>query len=463
MIKILKILSSFRQFTQSLEEEENAKGRILVGDLDYVSSARAAVLEQVPQGGRRLLLVITLFFVSFALWASFAEVDEFTRGEGKVIPSQQVQIIQNLEGGILAELYVREGASVKRGQPLLRIDDTRFSSSLREAGVTRARLQVKSLRLKAEASGGNFEIPEEHSWQGVLVKQEQQVYQSRQNELLSNVQVFRQQIRQKSQEISELEAKRDRLGKSYQFLLTELELTRPLVDDGAISEVELLRLERQLNDLNGELQAAELTLPRVNSSLNEIEEKLENLELVYRRKAQEELNEISLELSRLSEANSALEDRVERTVVRSPVAGTVKRLLVNTIGGVIQPGMNIAEVVPSEEILLVESRIRPADIAFLYPGQLAKIKFTAYDFSVMGGLDGKVVHISPDTILDDNGESFYLVRVETSGTFFGPDGTALPIIPGMIVSVDVMTGKKTIISYLLKPILKTKQLALRER
>ncbi len=432
-------------------------------DLDYISSAKAAVLQQTPKGGRQLLLVVLLFFISFFLWAGFTFVDEFTRGEGKVIPSQQVQIIQNLEGGILAELFVAEGDLVKRGQPLVRLDDTRFASSLREAGVTLAQLQIRSARLRAEADGQEFKIPTDSKWDPTLSAQEKAFYDSRQSELNSNRQVLLQQISQKKQEQSELGAKYKQLQKSYELLNTELELTRPLASEGAVSEVELLRLERQLNDLSGELAAAELALPRVKSSLREAEEKLNNLSLVFRREAREQLNEITLELSRLAETSEALADRVERTLVVSPVSGTVKRLLVNTIGGVIQPGMDIAEVVPSEEVLLIEAKVRPSDIAYLHPGQTAKIKFTAYDFSVMGGLNGNVVHISPDTITDEENMSFYLVKVETSRVFVGPDGTELPIIPGMTVSVDILTGEKTILDYILKPILKTKRLALRER
>ncbi len=432
-------------------------------DLNYIASARAAVLEQNPRGARTLLRVIALFFVSFVLWAALTEVDEFTRGEGKVIPSQQVQIIQNLEGGILAELYVAEGDIVERGQSIARLDDTRFSSSLREAGVTLAQLQIKSARLRAEAEGEAFTVPENTDWNAALVRQEREFYESRQSEYQSNRQVLEQQVAQRQQEVSELKAKEEQVAKSYAFLEQEVTLTRPLVSQGAVSEVELLRLERQLNDLEGELNAARLALPRALSELNEAKEKLTNLELVFQREAREKLNEISLELSRLTETSEALVDRVKRTVVKSPVTGTVKRLLVTTIGGVIQPGMDIAEVVPSEETLLIEAKIRPSDIAYLHPAQKAKIKFTAYDFSVMGGLDGEVVHISPDTITDDNDESFYQVRVETSRAFTAPDGTELPIIPGMTVSVDVLTGKKTILDYMLKPILKTKQLALRER
>lgn len=457
--KLRKMYQAFSDVCHYDDDNES----ILNEDLDYISSAKAAVLQQTPKGGRQLLLVVLLFFISFFMWAGFTYVDEFTRGEGKVIPSQQVQIIQNLEGGILAELYVNEGDIVKRGDPLVRLDDTRFSSSLREAGVTLAQLQIRSLRLRSEADGKEFKVPNSAKWDESLVEQEQAFYESRQRELNSNRQVLLQQVSQKKQELSELRAKYKQLQKSYDLLNTELELTRPLASEGAVSEVELLRLERQLNDLSGELGGAELALPRVKSSLKETEEKLTNIGLVFRREAREQLNEITLELSRLAETSEALADRVQRTLVVSPVSGTVKRLLVNTIGGVIQPGMDIAEVVPSEEVLLIEAKVRPSDIAYLHPGQTAKIKFTAYDFAVMGGLNGNVVHISPDTITDEENISFYLVKVETSRVFVGPDGTELPIIPGMTVSVDVLTGEKTILDYILKPILKTKRLALRER
>lgn len=442
---------------------ENTSSSFQAGDLNYISSSRAAVLQQSPKGGQYLLWAVALFFVVFVIWAAWAELDEFARGEGRVIPSQYVQIVQNLEGGILAELYVGEGQRVDRHQPLLRISDTQFSSSLREASVTLDQLEIRSLRLRAEAEGKPFIIPEDSQWPDLLVHQQQAFYQSRQAELQSSQEVFHQQEAQKRQEVSELKAKREQLEKSYALLEKELELTRPLAEQGAISPVELLRLERQANDLHGELEAARLALPRVQAGLKEVQEKLANVELVFRSEARKELNEATLEMSRLNETSEALADRVERTLVRSPVAGTVKRLLVKTIGGVIQPGMDIVEIVPSEEKLLIEARIRPADIAFLHPGQKAKVKFTAYDFSIMGGLDGELVHISPDTIVDEEGNSFYLVRVETSRAFKSPDGRELPIIPGMTVSVDILTGQKTLLDYLLKPILKTKQLALRER
>lgn len=456
-----KLRSAFQSIADMAANSSGAN--IPPQDLDYISSARAAVLEQSPKGGRYVLWSVVIFFVVAILWANWAELDEFARGEGKVIPSQYIQVVQNLEGGILAELYVREGESVTRGEKLLRIDDTQFSSSLREAGVTLAQLELKSQRLRAESSGAAFEPIVKASWPEFIVQQEVAFYDSRQNELKGNKEIFEQQLSQRKQELAELEAKEAQLQRSYNLLNQELEMTRPLVNEGALSEVELLRLERQVNDLLGELEAAQLAIPRVRSSFDEAREKLGSVEVVYKREAQEELNEITLELSRLQETSEALVDRVKRTLVVSPVAGTVKQLLVKTIGGVIQPGMDIVEIVPSEEIMLVEARVRPSDIGYMHPGQKAKVKFSAYDFSVMGGLEGEVVHISPDTIQDENGDSFYLVRVETSRTFIGPDGRELPIIPGMTVSVDILTGKKTILDYLLKPILKTKQLALSER
>lgn len=432
-------------------------------DLDYVSSASAAVLQQSPRGAQILLLVIALCFVFFLVWAGFAQVDEFTRGEGRVIPSQQVQIIQNLEGGILDELFVSEGEHVERGQALLRIDDTRFSSSLREADVTLHQLELKTERLKAEANASPF-LPEiNENWTESMVARELELYNSRLRELKSSKGVLAQQVNQKTQEFSELEAKKEQLSGSLKLLGQELERMREAAVGGAISEIELLRMERQYNDMRGELNAATLAIPRAHASLEESREKLENAELSFRREAREELNKIVLELSKLSETSSALADRVERTLVRSPVAGTVKRFMVNTIGGVIQPGMDIAEIVPSEELLVVEAKIRPADIAYLHPGQTANIRFSAYDFAVMGGLEGRLVHLSPDTIEDEKGERYYLARVQTKGSFSSPDGKELPIIAGMTVTVDVLTGKKSILSYLLKPILKTKQLALRER
>lgn len=440
-----------------------AESKADVEEISYMSSAAGAVMERSPRGGQQLLWAIAAFFLVMLLWAAFANVDEFTRGEGKVIPSSNVQVVQNLEGGILAELYVHEGQMVKRGEPLLRIDDTQFSSSLREADVTVMQLKAKVVRLKAEAEGETFGVDGYPDIAPPYLYEQLAIHESRSRELESRIQVLQEQVEQKKQELSELSAKRDHLSRSLELLKSELAMTAPLAAEGAISQVELLRLERQVNDLEGELQGAELALPRAESSLKEAKQKLSNADLAFQTEAYTEMSEAQSELSRLLETSDALEDRVQRTLVTSPVSGTVKQLLLKTIGGVIQPGMDIVEIVPTDDKLLVEAKVRPSDIAFLHPGQQAKVKFTAYDFSIHGGLDGKVVLISPDTIVNDKDESFYLVRIETDRAFLGSESQPLPIIAGMTASVDILTGKKTVLDYLLKPILKTKQLALRER
>ena len=432
-------------------------------DLSYIDSAEAAILQQSPKGGRYVIWASLAFVLVAIVWANFAYLDEFARGEGTVIPSQKVQRIQNLEGGILSELFVSEGMSVLRDQKLLRIDDTQFSSSFNEADVTLMQLKARVFRLQVELSGQSLTRESAPNISAEIFSQQQALFRSRINELNSNKSVLEQQVIQRKQEYAEMMAKSKQIRTSYNLLKKELDLTRPLAAQGAVSEVEVIRLERQLNDLAGELNAATLSLPRIEASLNEAKEKRNNVTLVFRREAEQELNEAQLELSRLEETSQALEDRVDRTLVRSPVAGTVKQLLVTTIGGIIQPGMDIVEIVPNEEKLVVEASVRPQEIAYILLGQKALVKFSAYDFAVHGGLEGKVIHISPDTIEDEEGESFYTVKVETQRVFTGVDGKELPLIPGMTVSIDILTGKKTVMSYLLKPILKTKQLALRER
>ena len=431
-------------------------------DIDYVNDPRVVVNRATPRRARAMLWLTFLFIATAIGWASVAELDEVTKGTGKVIPSRQIQVVQNLEGGIVSEIMVREGQIVDRGEVLLRIDDTRFKSSFREREVNRAALEARLARLEAEAEGTEF-IPPKDITDEAVVARERALFTSRQQQLASQIAVLQQQAAQKRQELQELRARLSGLRANQRLLLDELELTRPLVDKGAVSEVEVLRLERNAVQVRTEIDATRLAVPRVESALEEIEDRIESAEIAFRNEAREELNQVAAELAGMSESTVALEDRVKRTLVRAPVRGTVNRLLINTVGGVVQPGSDLVEIVPLEDTLLVEAKVRPADIAFLSPGQPATVKISAYDFLIYGGLDGNLEHISADTIVDENGDSYYLIRVRTQKNFLGTEEDPLPIIPGMLAQVDILTGKKTVLRYLMKPVLRAHAEALRER
>lgn len=439
-------------------------GRPLREDMEFLPDASAAMLEEAPRGGRLILWAVFAFLVAGAIWASRAQLDEITRGMGKVIPSSQLQVVQNLEGGIVSEILANEGDVVSKGQVLLRIDDVRFASSYRENKTRYQAFQAKAARLRAEAEDKPFSVPEDLTEdQPNIVAGERDLYDSRQEQLKTSVGILQDQTRQKEQELTELKSKRAQYYRGYTLAKQELDLSKPLVSQGAVSEVEVLRLERQVNELWGQLQATRLAIPRVESQLAESKRKVEETRLAFFNEARTELNDTLAQLAQLSESNLALEDRVKRTQVRAPLRGEVKRLLVNTVGGVVQPGMDLMEIVPLDDSLMVEARVSPRDIGFLRPGQDAKVKFTAYDFAIYGGLEGKLVLISPDSITDEQGETYYQVRVRTERNYLGTQDKPMPIIPGMQASVDILTGKKTVLEYLLKPLLRARELALRER
>ncbi len=433
-------------------------------DLAYMESLSAAVLEKTPARSRMILWIALGVIFWLLVWASFAEVDELARGIGKVIPSKQVQIVQNLEGGIVSEILVDEGEMVEKGQILVRIDDTSFSSSYEENRLRYLELKAKSIRLEAEASGKPFKVDDKTKAEMTgLILQEQSLYYTNQKQLARKINILKEQVSQRENELKEAQAKEQQLERSYKLIAKEVEITKPLVESGLVSQVEYLQLSRQASSMKGELDAVSLSIPRIRSTINEAKDKIEESRLEFQHQAKEELNKVSAEMSRILESGQALEDRVKRTLVRSPVKGVVKQLLVNTVNGVIQPGMDIVEIVPIQDTLLIETKIKPSDIAYLYPGQKAIVKFTAYDFAIYGGLTGKVTYISSDTIVDEEGNNYYLVRIKTDSNHLDRNGEQYEILVGMVANVDIVTGKKTVMDYILKPILKAKQGALRER
>ncbi len=429
--------------------------------LDWATDADWARLQEEPLRARSILLMIILVFIALVMWAGIAEVDEVTRGEGRVIPSRQLQIVQSVDGGVVSEIHVTEGQIVEAGELLLRVDPTRFVSSLRENQAQFLTLQVRAARLTALTQGTEFVVPEEVMRDAPeLVAHEQRLYLSNKAEVSAQLQGAGEQVSQRRQELNEARSRRAEAISAMGLIEKELEVTRPLLRSGAVSEVEILRLERDLGRYRGERDQAGAQIARIQAAIAEAEQKIQEVELNSRNIWRAELSETLGRLAALTETSTALEDRVRHAEVRSPVRGTVSRLLVNTVGGVVQPGREVVEVVPLDDALILEARILPKDIAFLRPGQEAVIKFSAYDFAIYGGLDAVLEHISADTVTDDKGNAFYVVRLRTLETSLGDN---LPIIPGMVATVDILTGKKTVLSYLLKPVLRAKSNALSER
>ena len=429
---------------------------------DFATDSDNAILRQEPLRARMLLKTIGIVIALFVMWAAVAELDEVTRGEGKVIPSKQVQVLQSLDGGLVSEILVQEGDIVQADQLLIKIDETRFASSFKENRAQYLGLQARIARLRAMSDGKAFLPPAEVQREAPeVVEQELQLYEAKRAEMNAAIAIARQQLAQRQQELSEAQARRAQAAQGFDLTSKELSVTKPLINSGAVSEVELLRLERDVSRFKGERDMASAQITRVQAAISEAQRKIEEVELNFRNDAAKELSESVAKLNSLAEGSVALSDRVKQSSIRSPVKGAVKRLLVNTVGGVVQQGKDMVEIVPLEDTLLLEARIQPRDIAFLRPGQSAIVKFTAYDFAVYGGLEGTLEHIGADTVTDEKGNAFYVVRVRTNKPGFGDAN--LPIIPGMVAEVDILTGKKSVLAYLLKPVLRAKNVALTER
>ncbi len=406
---------------------------------------------------RSAVLVIALLL----LWAAFARVDEVTRGDARVIPSRQLQVLQALDGGVVAEILVKEGQVVEKDQLLLRIDETRATSGVRESAAQGFALQARQARLRALAEGSPFQPPKARDAEEErIVGEERRLYESKMSELSTLLSINRQQLAQRQQELSEMRARKASAERSLELNQQELAKTRPLLNSGAVSEVDILRLEREVSRSRGDAEQAGAQIARVQAAIGEAERKIQETELTFRNEARRDLAEVVGKLNALTEGAVALADKVSKAQVRSPVRGRVQRLLANTVGGVVQPGKDIVEIVPLDDTLVLEARVQPKDIAFIRPGQSALVKFSAYDFSIYGGLDATVDNISPDTVTDERGNAYYLVRVHTTRPNFGEK---MPVIPGMTAEVDILTGNKTVLSYLLKPVLKARAYALRER
>jgi len=428
---------------------------------DWSALAELATIEEEPLRARRLLYGAAITLVFLVIWAAFAEIDTVTRGDGKVIPSQQVQIIGSQDGGVVSEILVRAGSQVETGDLLLRLDQTRSLASLGESQAERRGLRVRAARLSALVEDLSFEpSAEDLSEVPEIVAQERQLFDASMAGLRVKLSIAEQQLTQRRQELAELEAREQQLERELNLADRELSVTRPMVDSGAVAQIEILRLEREVNRAEGELRQTRAKVLQIKAAIAEALEELSNVRLDFVTAHREQLAETLTRLAAVQEAEQGLTDRVRQTQVLAPVSGTIKQLFFNTVGGVVLPGRDVIEIVPRDDTLLVQVRIRPQDIGFLAPGQIANVKVSAYDFVVYGGLRGRVEQISADTVLDEEENAHYEVTIRTERAEFSEDQ---PIIPGMTVEADIVTGKKTVLAYLMKPVLRAHQRSMSER
>lgn len=421
-------------------------------------------LPVMPARAAHLLLyVITALLALSVLWAAFAELDEVTRGQGKVIPSKHLQVVQNLEGGIVETILVRQGQHVEAGDVLVRLDNTQFNAVFLQGQESYNALRARISRLEAEANGTDIVFDEEleHS-APTLVANETALFNARKAQFIATVSVEESKLAQRRRSLSEANVTMATALESDRLATSEVDMLAPLVERGIEPRLELLRAEQRRAEAQGTFKVAELAASRAASGVEEVEHTLSSMKERQRAEAFEALALAKAEISAMVQELPALQDRVARTDVRAPISGTVNRIHVATVGGVVRPGEPIVEIVPQDGSLLVEAFIKPADIAFLRAGQDAQVKLTAYDYSRYGFLEGKVETISADAIENEDGEGLYRIEVRTIGSSLESADGDLEIIPGMVAEVDILNGKRTVLDYILKPISNVSSRALRE-
>ena len=424
--------------------------------------------DRPPLFASASLFIIGALFVSSVAWASFAEVDEIAPGEGKVIPASKTQIIQASEPGVVQEIAVKIGQIVKKNDLIIRLDNTMNTSSLGEQQAKARALRTRIARLKFEQTGnidGPFPCPAEiQKVAPEICDNEQKLLVARRDNFQVKLSVLKSRLDQRLNELDEANANLDRLTKNLEVSDRETALVESMVKKGLMARTEQIRVEREQTELHGQLNLAGESIKKAKAAITEAQLQVNELGLQLQQEALSDLTQALADLSVVDETIRGATDKVARTDIRSPVDGIVNTLDINTVGAFVQPGAVVAGIVPTSETLLVEARVSPRDVAFIRPDQDALIKITAYDFSIFGGIEGKVSNITADSLVDQKtGEPYYQVRVATDKSTLTRNGKTYSIIPGMICSVDIKTGRKTILNYLLKPINKARQEAMSER
>jgi len=433
-------------------------------DTDFMGELEAAHYMRPNKAAIGLFLSI-IALVTFAFfWMAHSKVEEITRAQGSVVPSRDIQILQSLEGGVLEELLVREGGKVKKGDILLRISDVQFSSQERGTEARSLSLRAKKARLEAEARGREFKLPEE-----VLEKtpqiaaNEKSLYESRQNELKNTYAILDDRIAKASAELAETKAQINRFSNSKRLLGQELEITKEMVRKRAAPKIDEIKLNREISDLSGQINAGSQRRRALNAEVQVARKERSSQLDKFQSQALGELNQVETEIAGLNENLKSIGDRVDRAELRAPVDGIVNRIAIKTIGGVIEPAAQLVEIVPLGDELKIVAQVQPNEIAFIRPGQPAKVKITAYDPQKYGSLDGELTRIGASSVSDAEGNAFFEIEVRTVKNFMGDESNPLPITPGMVADVEVITGKRTILEYMMKPILRARDRALTER
>ncbi|WP_297671398.1 HlyD family type I secretion periplasmic adaptor subunit [uncultured Desulfovibrio sp.] len=449
-------------------------------DILYANEVDAALARRPRFGVRALSVCVAVMFACLTLWAAFASVDEVTHAEGQVVGSQRTQTIQNLEGGILRAVLVHEGQIVDKDAVLAQLDNEMAESAYRDAVNKAMENSLAIVRLEAEIKGEQPVFPEHlEAWASQLIgrrveefavararqiiRDQTNLWRSRMEQLNAEIEVLQSQYTQRMHEVEEQTARKKQLDGSLALSIEQRNTAYALVQRNNFSKLEYLGMQQKVVELQGQIDALAAGIPKAQAAAEESRQRIASRRAEQAATVTDEINKRRLELNSVRESLAAGRDRVTRTELRAPVRSTVKQIYISTVGGVVKPGEPIMDLVPLDDTLLVEARVKPQDVAFLRPGQDVMVKISAYDFSIYGGLEGKLESISADTIEDKKGEHHYVVKVRTRKNAIVHHNEQLPIIPGMVVTADILIGKKTVLDYLLKPILKAKQNALRER
>ncbi len=411
---------------------------------------------------RALMYATALLAVLLLVWAAVSPVDRVVRTEGRVIPSGKAQLVQHLEGGIVSRVFVREGDTVERGASLVAVADLMANSTRSEKRARLTGLQAKIARLKTEAEGGaRFAPPSGAKAGSTEVRNEAEAFAARQARLQQSLRVLQEQAAQKRQEMAEQDARRRGLGSELEVARQQLALVNTMIARNAASQLELLEARGRVERLVTQVRESETALPRLSSAVQELQARIAEVSAQFRSDSRTALSDATVELRRLEEDLKTDEDRVRRTVITAPVAGTVNKVFANTVGGVVKPGETLLELTPADETIIIETRASPVERGNLVLGLEAAVRVAAFDYTVFGTLKARVSEISADSLVDERGERYFRVVLKVEPEVLRWFGQKLG--PGMSVSADVITGRRTVLQYLLSPIRGLQSNAFRER